>query len=488
MILKPGRVLPGSQALKRLNQDVPVAQARVLEQLLQAAEGTRFAREHGLRPGLDFAAYQARVPLRTYADYERDYLGPFPGQSLNGVLTNSPVLFLGRTSGSSSGREKYLPITAAFLADNRRGAMLQSLFHVLRTGDPGLWLRRPLWLSDMSNLFYTGPYLTGTTSRLMRHVLPFWLNHWVFPGPALLRREPAEQRLAYLVQMALRRDFSLISGLTPWLEYFFRQVLHHGGGAQLTDLWPSLRIIAHAGVDFRPHAARLQALAGPGVTFVETYVATEGFMALQDLEQPLLRFLPAHGLLYEFVSEHSPARRLGLWEIETGVDYALYVSNRCGLWSLEVGDRICFERLHPWPLFRVVGRLADKCDFFGEKLLLAELRAALHLCDHAQQACLFHFHVGPDHARRGLRLLLEFTAPPADHAAYFQLLDHQLRVLNTQFDRNRSAGVNAAPAGQLLPAGTFLNWLSRQPGQTKLPFLSTDAEQFQHFCTALGLS
>ena len=472
---------------KALAGDLYAAQQTVLQQLLQAAQGSRFAHEHGLSPGLSFAEFQARVPLRNYADYERDYLGPFPGGSLNGVLTQAPVLFLGRTSGSSSGREKYLPITADFLTDNRRAALLQTVCHFLRVEDPGIWWRRPCWLSDLSSLFQTGPYLTATTSRLMRHVLPYGLNHHVFPSPALLRYQPAEERLEHMARLSLRHNFSLISGLTPWLEYFFRRVLSLSGASHLSELWPALRIVTHAGVDFSDYATRMRTLAGPEVIFTETYVATEGFMALQDLEQPLLRFLPRHGLFYEFVPEHGTPRRLGLWEVETGVDYALHISNRCGLWSLAVGDRIRFEQREPWPLFRVVGRLHEKCDFFGEKLLLTEIRQALTVCDALHQVRLFHAHVGPDHARRGLCLLLEFEQAPADSAAYLHDLDQQLRILNAQFARNRTAAINAAPQGILLPPGTFLNWLRQQPGQTKLPGLSKDVACFQAFCTALGV-
>ncbi|MEZ0370331.1 MAG: GH3 auxin-responsive promoter family protein [Candidatus Sericytochromatia bacterium] len=474
-----------TQARSLSRHPLEEAQTRVFKSLLQKSAGSRFFKDHQLDIGLSVADYQNRVPARDYEFYRQAYIEPHLDQ-LDGVLSNQSVIWLARTSGSSAGREKFMPVTTDFLGDNRRASLLQAQFNYLRVEDPRVLLSPVFWLTDMSDLFQAGGYQAATISRLMRHTLPPWINRRLFPPLQILHHQPASERFKLAVQAASERKFRFVSGITPWLLKFFEDLLALTGAADLKVLWPELTMISHAGVDFSLHEAKMRRLAGEGVMFVESYVATEGFIGFQDLDARGLRILPEHGLFYEFIRQadlhQASPRRYLLWEVEPGVPYSLYISNSSGLWSYEVGDFIVFDRLEPWPLFRVIGRVHEKFDFFGEKVLIDEIRKSLQLSNQQHAAVLNHFHVGADFEQTCMLLLLDFDRTPQDLAAYLQAFDLNLRPLNDQYRRNRVNSINQPPQAIALVPGAFQHWMDHS-GQTRLqakaPQMFHQQEAFQ---------
>lgn len=464
--------------------DLYQSQLQVFHHLLRNAAGSQFYREHDLHPEMSLDDYRQAVPLMHYDDYRQRYLEPHL-ENLQGLLCTRPVPLLVRTSGSSSGREKYLPVNRPYLNSHRKASLLQAQFNYLRLQDPAALFRPVFWLTDLSDLHPHGPYQAATLSRLMREVLPPWLNRNIFPAPAVFKEIPVAERFQRVMEMATERNFIFISGMTPWLMTLFEAALAYSGKANLKELWPDLRMVSHAGVDFSLHRAKMQQLAGPGVEFVASYVSTEGFIAFQGLSETGLRILPQHGLFYEFVRQDEAhtahPKRYGLWEVESDVNYILYISNLCGLWSLELGDVVRFSQLQPYPLLQVTGRVHEKFDFFGEKVLLDEIRAALLDCNQKHHCQLNHFHIGPDFVHRGMLLLLDFAAPPSDLQAYLSDFDRALQPRNDQYHRNRQSGVNAAPRAQLTRPGAFQLWLQQQAGgqQSKVPHFYANPDDFK---------
>lgn len=481
--------LAAAKALQyRLNHlDLQSSQTAVFKRLLTLSLGSQFAKDHHLHRHMNLGDYQNAVPLTSYETLAERYITPHV-QQLTGQLSTEPTRYLARTSGSSSGQEKLLPLTDAFFSDTRRAATAQAQFNFLQTSSVATLVDPMLWLTDLSPLFQVGNYEVAMLSRLVRETMPAWLNKRIVPSVAFLNQAPAENRFDQVVQAALNTpNIAYISGITPWLITLFETILQRSGAPHLKALWPHLAVISHAGVQFAPHAPRIQALAGPGVQFMECYVASEGFMGFQELNSPYLRLLPDHGLLYEFVrlSEYgqSGAQRHWLWELEPDVEYVIYISNACGIWGLEIGDTVRFVQTHPIPLFQVTGRVQQKFDVFGDKLLLSEIQKALQQACEPQQAHLVHFLVSPDMSNRSLHLLVEFEHPPAELERFVEQADQALQGLNTQYARNRRSGVNGPLSARLLKRGAFNAWLKAQTDvlcQTKLPFLCvSEAEQLR---------
>src|SRR5262249_1539986 len=147
------------------------------------------------------------------------------------------------------------------------------------------------------------------------------------------------------------------------------------------DVWPTLRLVIHGGTKFDPYRGLFRRIIGSDqVHLLETYPASEGFIAAEDPRHGLLRLLPDHGIFFEFVpvqelNDAKPARHT-VASIETGVQYAIVLTTCAGLWSYVLGDTVCFEQRDP-PLLRFTGRTRHFLSAFGEHLISEEIERAV---------------------------------------------------------------------------------------------------------------
>lgn len=469
------------------------AQHRVLQTLLHQGSQSLFFKDHGLWVGMDYRSYQERVPLYSYETLWQKYIEPYQDQ-MDNVLSQGTVTHFARTSGSSSGKEKYMPVNHAFLKHMREAAKMQGLFNLLRCTPQErkhlLWYPM-LWLSDLSDYFKVGAYPTAMISRITRDSVGIFPR--LLPSARIFEQVAAD-RFQDTLHQACLQDLYALSGITPWLLHFCEAALAHTQKRYLQEIWPRLCFIMHAGVQFSAYQARFERLLNRPVHMIENYVATEGFLGIQDLNSPYLRCLPQHGIFYEFVKQEERsqphAKRYGLWQIEPGIVYSVVMTNPAGFWSMEVGDTVLFERLLPYPRFHVCGRVQNKCDFFGEKLLLTELQQAIAQVCQKHQIGLQHFVVGPHLYERRLQLVIETNnnAPDLVYAQMEKEIDAQLTQLNTQYARNRRQQIHNAPKVQWVSGGCLQHWLARAhltETQTKLPQLFTDPGRLQAFINSL---
>jgi hypothetical protein len=470
------------------------AQHQVLQQLLKQGSQSLFFEDHGLWVGMDYSSYQERVPLYPYETLWQRYIEPHQHQMAN-VLSQGDITHFARTSGSSSGKEKYMPVNHAFLKHMREAAKIQGLFNILRCTpkerEQLLW-HPMLWLSDLSDYFNVGAYPTAMISRITRDSVRLYPR--MVPSARIFDEVAAADRFQYTLHQACSQDLYALSGITPWLLHFCEAALAYTQKRYLQEIWPRLCFIMHAGVNFSAYQTRFERLLSRPVHLVESYVATEGFLGIQDLNSQYLRCLPRHGIFYEFIKHEERsqphAKRYGLWQVEPGIVYSIVITNTAGFWSMEVGDTVLFERLLPYPRFQVCGRVQDKCDFFGEKLLLTELQQAIAQVCKKHQVGLQHFVVGPHSHERRLQLVIEThnDGPGSDYAQMEKEIDHQLTQLNTQYARNRRQQVNDAPHIHWVSEGCLQRWLARTHRtevQTKLPQLFSQAEHLQQFINSL---
>lgn len=474
--------------LNRLN--LQRAQEHTLQCLITQALGSDFATAHAFQEICNAEDYRKRVPLSSAESLWQRYLIQHPGD-FDGRLICGPVHYLAHTSGSSMGQEKYMPVTPLFLKHMRQAAFWQGLLNVLRCDSEKRWKTFTLpwlWLTDLSDYFEVQAYPTAMISRITREGMGRFPR--ILPNASFFQETPEEARFQKLVALAIQQPLAGLSGITPWLLRFCEQALAQTQKKYLHEIWPHLQFILHAGVDFSPYRQRFELLLNRPVHFVESYVATEGFLGIQELHSPLLRCLPQQGIFYEFIpfahfhESHPP--RYGLWEVEIGIPYAVAVSNFSGFWSVPVGDLVIFEQTTPYPLFRVMGRTQQKCDFFGEKLLLLEIQQALQTLGVHYGLPLQHFAVGPHAQERRLTVLVEFAEQPAVNVEAD--LDRELRRLNRQYARNRQRQIHGAPEVLLLAPGHFqraFETLNPQHVQRKPPQLFPTSEALLRFVNSL---
>src|SRR5690606_38939000 len=102
-------------------QDPAATQRRQLLRLVRRARDTRFGRDHDFAGIRDVADFQARVPIRRYEAFWSEYWEPtFP--HLAGASWPGAIPYFALTSGTTSGKTKYVPVSREMIASNKWAA------------------------------------------------------------------------------------------------------------------------------------------------------------------------------------------------------------------------------------------------------------------------------------------------------------------------------------------------------------------------------
>jgi hypothetical protein len=487
-------------------QQVGAVQGQTLLALVSRARDTRFGRDHDFARIRTVADYQQRVPLRDYDAFWQDYWQPaFPGMA--DVTWPGPVPYLALSSGTTTGTTKYIPITAEMLASNRRAALTSLAW--FRAAYPGkaLFNGRLFFLGGSTDLqqltiprrpgaFHsTGVVLAGDLSGIVAREVPDYLRPYTFPPLDVALERNWETKLDLLARQSRNLPITVVSGVPSWLLVLFERLLQMTGRDRLIDVWPTLQVIVHGGTSFEPYRTLFRRLIGSDtVPFVETYPASEAFVAAEDPRYQLLRLIPDHQVFFEFVSaaelgKPNPTRHTAA-EVVPGVQYAVVLTTCAGLWSYIVGDTVCFERRDP-PLLRFTGRTRYGLSAFGEHLISEEIERAVAQAAEATGTAVVDFHVGPVFPETAgtpgrHRYFVEFAQELQDLSAFARQLDETLCRLNEDYAAHRAGDLTMlAPEVWPVRRGGFADWMrwrGKLGGQHKVPRMDGTGQLTAELC------
>lgn len=469
--------------LAELDQtNVAAAQEQTLQKLIRAAQDTQFGKDHDFRRIRTRADYLRLVPLRTYEDFWRDYWRP-KWPALAGVSWPEQAPYYALSSGTTSGATKHIPITPAMLASNKRAALTMLACFLSQNPGARLFSGELFFLGGSTDLtrLDDGSRM-GDLSAIANITVPPWLRPFTFPPSEVALLKNWDDKLDKLAAMSLRQRITLFGGVPSWMLILIERLKQLTGKGTLAQIWPHLRLIVHGGIKFDPYRDLFRKEVGSdAVKYVETYPASEGFIAFEDPRFGKLRPIPDHGIYYEFVPvaelDRERPTRHSLAEVELGVNYAVVLTTCAGLWSYVIGDTVAFESKEP-PLLRFTGRTKYFLSAFGEHLISEEIEKAVAAGAAAAGTSAIDFHVGPvfpsGEEKIGHHLyLVEFTAPPAGAAAFVGALDASLCKLNEDYEAHRRGDTSLlAPRLRTVKPGGFTAWMrahGKLGGQHKLP-------------------
>lgn len=462
-------------------------QEQTLLRLVRHARFTRFGRDHGFASIQSIAEYQQRVPLRDYEAFWSEYWSrSFP--FLQGVTWPGPVPYFALSSGTTSGTTKYVPVSREMLASNRKAGLTTLAFFLHAYPQTPLFTGRLFFLGGSTDLEVLGrpshssPIRAGDLSGIVAQEAGFFLRPYVFPPLELALLRDWEQKIDLLARRGAGMPITMLSGVPSWLLLLFDRLRQVTGHERIRDVWPMLRLVIHGGTKFDPYRALFRKTIGSdAVRFLETFPASEGFIATEDPRYDLLRLVPDHNVFFEFVpveelKANRPIRHTAS-NLETGVQYAVALTSCAGLWSYLLGDTVCFERRQP-PLLRFTGRTRHFLSAFGEHLISEEIERAVAAAATATGTAVVDFHVGPVFPEKPSspgrhRYLVEFAEAPVDLERFAAELDRVLGQANEDYRVHRAGNLTLqAPEVQVVRRGGFADWMRSRGqlgGQHKVP-------------------
>jgi hypothetical protein len=458
------------------------AQMDLLQALVRKAAGTAFGRDHDFAGVRGYQDFKARVPLRDYED-----LRPYIDRVVAGgrdVLWPGRPAYYAKTSGTTSGI-KYIPISADSMPFHIAGARNALLAYIHETGKADFLDHKLIFLSGSPVLYDTEGVLTGRLSGIVNHHVPGYLRSNQMPSYATNCIDDWEEKLDRIIDETLPQPMSLISGIPPWVQMYFDRIQARTGRA-IKDVFPHFSLFIYGGVNFEPYRQQLFASIGKPIDSIETYPASEGFIAYQDSQEAEgLLLLLQQGIFYEFVpledmGKEAP-RRLHIGEVELHQQYALVMNTNAGLWGYLIGDTVKFVSKAPYRLL-VTGRVKHFISAFGEHVIGEEVEKAMQraLRDFPEVQ-LAEFSVAPQVTpHQGLphhEWLIAFVRPPRSLDAFERALDEQLRGLNVYYD-DLVAGNILRPL-RITPLRPdafqqYMKSIGKLGGQNKVPRLSND--------------
>ncbi|MDP6952464.1 MAG: GH3 auxin-responsive promoter family protein, partial [Alphaproteobacteria bacterium] len=291
---------------RRLASLDPVAtQLAQMRGLVRAARDTRFGRDHGFEEIETVADFQARVPLRHYDDFWQTYWqDAFP--RLNDLTWPGPMPYFAVSSGTTQGTTKYLPVSEAMVASNRKAAADLLVHHIANRPHSRLLAGRSFMLGGSVDLVEEAPgVMSGDLSGIAARTMPWWARLRSFPPRELEAISDWEEKIERFAQAALDADIRAIGGVPSWMLIFFEKLAELKGETSfhINMLDENFELLIHGGVNFDPYRDRFaQLLENSSAKTREVYPASEGFFAIADRgDGDGMRLNLDHGLFYEFV-------------------------------------------------------------------------------------------------------------------------------------------------------------------------------------------
>ena len=466
-------------------------QQKVFRSIIAKAKETKFGFDHDFKGINSHKDYIERVPPR---DYEG--LSPYVKMILEGkenVLWPGKPVYFAKTSGTTSG-VKYIPITKDSIPNHINSARNAILSYIHETGNAQFIDGKLIFLSGSPVLDQKAGIHTGRLSGIVNHHVPGYLRTNQLPSYSTNCIEDWEHKLEKIIDETINEKMSLISGIPPWVQMYFDRITERTG-KQIKDVFPDFSMFIYGGVNFEPYRAKLVESVGKKIDSIETYPASEGFIAYQDSQQEEgLLLLLNSGIFFEFIPTdeyfNENPTRLTIEEVETGVNYAVIINSNAGLWGYSIGDTIKFVNKNPYRVI-VTGRIKHFISAFGEHVIGEEVEKAMKLAtDKFNEVETIEFTVAPQVTPgEGLPLhewFVEFSKPPDDMKRFEIEIDEKLQHLNSYYE-DLIVGKILRPL-KIIPLrkDAFRDYMKSKGklgGQNKVPRLSNDRQIFDELRT-----
>ena len=467
----------------------PVASQReVLQELVTAAQYTEFGKKYHFSRLFTVKDFKKNIPIQEYEDVkpyiERMMLGE------ENILWNTPINWFAKSSGTTSAKSKFIPISEESLTDNHfKGSkdVLTTYYENFPSSD--LLTGKALVIGGSHQLCKLNDDIDiqyGDLSAVLMQNSPFWGQWLRTPELSIALLDEWENKIEKLATITAEENVTSIAGVPTWTLLLLKRILEIKGKQTIKEVWPNLELYINGGVSFVPYREQFEKIIGGQINYLEIYNASEGFFAgQQNPDDDGMLLFTEHGIFYEFmpVEEYGKAnpQTTGLKNVVTGKNYALVISTTGGLWRYLIGDTIQFTSINPYKI-KVSGRLKHYMNAFGEEVIVDNSDKAIAVAAEKTNSVVNDYTAAPvyfcNDNNGAHEWLIEFDIAPKDLHQFTIELDTALKNSNSDYEAKRYKDIALRlPIVHALRKGIFTQWLRNKGklgGQHKVPRLSNE--------------
>lgn len=476
------------------------AQQKVLKNLLEKAKNTQFGKryqfDHILESNNVAKAFRSAVPC---FDYDKMY-EEWWHKTVEGIPDVSwpghPEYFA-LSSGTTASESKRIPVTAEMIETIRNTGIRQIMSLSAYDLPDGFFEKKILMLGSSTDLEQRDNHLEGEISGISASNIPFWFRGYYKPGEEIAAIDDWDERVQRIAEKAPEWDIGALSGIPTWIELMLKRVIEHNKIKHIHEIWPTLSVYTTGGVPFEPHRTGFEKLLGQPLLYLDTYLASEGFIALQvrPNDDMAMQLACNGGIYFEFIpfeEQHfnahgaplEDAPSLSLAEAEEGKEYALLISTVSGAWRYSIGDTVKLTNKERAEI-KITGRTKFFLNVVGSQLSMTKMNDAIRALEEAYNLDIAEHTVAAVQYNDEFyhQWILGTDSPETSmEEELAQKLDELLKAANKNYGVARSKALKGVKV-KLVDKNLFYDWSERNKkkgGQVKVAQMM-DEEEMKNF-------
>ncbi len=478
-----------ARALNIPVRDARRQQVRVLKKLLKKARFTQFGQKYlfdeilfSKHPGKKF---QQLVPTYNYDKIYKDWwyktVDGTPDVCWPGVIK-----FFALSSGTSDATSKFIPVTKELIRSNTITSFKQLMSLTKYENLPRNAIGKGwLMLGGSTQLQKGATYYAGDLSGIQQKNIPFWFQGLGLykPGKKIAKEKDWTKKIDEIIEMAPNWDIGFIVGVPAWLQICLEKIIERYQLNNIHDIWPNLSFYVHGGVAMEPYKKGFEKLLGKPILYIETYLASEGFLAFQSRQDTRgMQLVLNNNIFFEFVpfddnnfdtdgNMVEEPEVFMIHEIEENKDYAILISTNAGTWRYAIGDTVKLIDRERNEII-ITGRTKHFLSLVGEHLSVDNMNKAIEMACEALNIIIPEFTVaGIPHGNFFAHKWFVACNDEVDATKLATIIDEKLKLLNDDYEVERNHALKAVEV-EVLAEHVFMDFMNAKGkvgGQHKFP-------------------
>lgn len=449
-------------------------QVQVLHRLLEKAKHTQFGEHYDFQGILSnpqwVSQYRKSIPVHNYNKMHDEWWHKCLEGEGN-VSWPEKVKYFALSSGTSESASKHIPVTKDMLRSVKKVGVKQLYSMVNFNIPPKSFEKGILMLGGTTSLYEKGDYYEGDMSGIQAKNIPRWFRRFYKPGGNISNKPNWEQRIKLIVRKAPSWDVGTVCGVPAWVQIVFEEVIKYHKVNNIHEIWPNLAIYIHGGVSFEPYRESFQKLLGKPITFIETYMASEGSFGFQARPGTKgIKLVLNAGVFYEFVpfneenftadGEVKPnPKSYMIHEVVEDVEYAVMLSTCAGAWRYLIGDVVKFTSVKEHEII-IVGRTKQFLSLCGEHMSIDNMNKAIDTVQKKMGITIKEFTVAGFSYENlfAHRWYIGTDAVDTDVEQIRQIIDETLSEINDDYAVERTSALKEVFV-EIIPNQVFIEYL-----------------------------